>query len=351
MLMRKARKKIWIIIAVILGTVAILFLLFSSGLTNVWAALSKANLEYIFLALTATLTGLAVRGIRRLVYLRKVGCKINTRGIFLVLLSGCFFENVSPARLGEFFVPAVLSTKNKAVATSTLSAIIVERTLNLATASAIAILGILLLNLDLRLQSILTVGIIVTLVLIVVVLRLTSIIGTIVHQVTKRLGFLKKGDSKNVDSNFQNLMQNSRVSVSFLLKSKKTLALGLGLTLLLWSLNGLRLMFVVKAMGLEISWLQATVVVVFTILLAIASMVPFGYGTAELAMVFILMSLGRQFVQPTAVGIALIDRFLAVWLIVLIGAIASLRLGKFGYQKSTLLKNEARIKNACLEVN
>lgn len=341
MLMRKASKKIWIIGAVVFGTAALLFLLFSAGLNSVWTVLIQAKTEYILLALAMTLLGLVVRGVRRVVFLRKVECQISTRRMFLILLSGCFFENVSPARLGEFFVPAALSVKDKALGASTLSSVIVERTLDLGTASAIAILGILSLNLDMRLQSILIVGIAVTLVLMVMILRLTSIVGTVVHQMN-RLKFFRKVVAKDAETGFQNFMQNSKTSVGFLIKSKKTAILGLGLTLLLWSLNGLRLFFVVESVGLEVSLLQATVVVVFTILLAIASMVPFGYGTAELAMVFILTSLGTEFIQSKALGIALIDRFLAVWLIVLIGAIASLRLGKLGYQKSTT-GNEARI--------
>lgn len=341
MLMRKASKKIWIIGAVVFGTAALLFLLFSAGLNSVWTVLIQAKTEYIILALAMTLLGLVVRGVRRVVFLRKVECQISTPRMFLILLSGCFFENVSPARLGEFFVPAALSVKDKALGSSTLSSVIVERTLDLGTASAIAILGILSLNLDMRLQSILIVGIAVTLVLMVMILRLTSIVGTVVHQMN-RFKFFRKVVAKDAETGFQNFMQNSKTSVGFLIKSKKTAILGLGLTLLLWSLNGLRLFFVVESVGLEVSLLQATVVVVFTILLAIASMVPFGYGTAELAMVFILTSLGTEFIQSKALGIALIDRFLAVWLIVLIGAIASLRLGKLGYQKSTT-GNEARI--------
>lgn len=344
MLMRKASKKIWIIGAVVFGTAALLFLLFSAGLNSVWTVLIQAKTEYILLALAMTLLGLVVRGVRRVVFLRKVECQISTPRMFLILLSGCFFENVSPARLGEFFVPAALSVKDKALGSSTLSSVIVERTLDLGTASAIAILGILSLNLEMRLQSILMVGIAVTLVLMVMILRLTSIVGTVVHQMN-RFKFFRKVVAKDAETGFQNFMQNSKTSVGFLIKSKKTAILGLGLTLLLWSLNGLRLFFVVESVGLEVSLLQATVVVVFTILLAIASMVPFGYGTAELAMVFILTSLGTEFVQSKALGIALIDRFLAVWLIVLIGVIASLRLGKLGYQKLTT-ENEARIESA-----
>jgi uncharacterized protein (TIRG00374 family) len=322
-------KKIWIIAFVLFGTAAILFLLFSTGLDSVWDAFSQARIEYILLALAVTMLGLVVRGVRRVIYMRKVESQINKRGIFLILLSGCFFENVSPARLGEFFVPAVISMKDKTTGSHTLSAVIVERILDLATASAIAFAGILSLSLDIRLQSILIAGIVVTLVLIVVFLRLSSIVGTIVHQLIKRINLFRSGESNPAEAGFQNLMQTSKAGVSFLMKSKKTAVLGLGLTLLLWSLNGLRLFFVVKSMGLEISLLQATVVVVFTILLAIASIVPFGYGTAELAMVFILMSLGTQFIQSKALGVALIDRFLAVWFIAAIGIVASFRLGKF----------------------
>jgi glycosyltransferase 2 family protein len=329
--------------ALVFGTAAILFLLFSAGLTNVWDALTQANVEYIILALVATLVGLFVRGVRRVFFLRAVKCQLRTRDIFLIVLSGAFFENISPARLGEFFVPAVLSAKDKDVGSSMLSSVIVERTLDLATAAGIALVGIFALDLNPQLQTILAVGIVITVALILVIFRLTSIVGTLVHYAAKHLKFFRAERVKNVEASFQSIMQSSKTSISFLMKNKKTAAVGLGFTLLLWSLNGVRLYFVVQALGLGISWLQATVVVVFTILLAIASMIPFGFGTAELAMVFILMSLGAQFVQPKALGVALIDRFLAVWLVVLIGAIASLRIGKLGSKKQQIVLGE----NAC----
>jgi glycosyltransferase 2 family protein len=318
---------------VVFGTAAILFLLFSAGLSSVWEALSQANVEYIFWALGATILGLFVRGLRRVFFLRAVRCKLQTRDVFLVVLSGAFFENIGPARLGEFFVPAVLSAKDKYIGSSTLSSIIVERSLDLATAAGIALAGVLALDLDAQLKAILAVGIVITIVLIAVIFRLPSIVGNIVHFIAKHLEFFKAERAQRIEATFQNMMRSSKDSVGFLVKNKKAAIVGVTLTLVLWSLNGVRLYFVVEAMGLGISWLQATVVVVFTILLAIASMVPFGYGTAELAMVFILMSLGAQFVQSKALGIALIDRFLAVWLVVLIGALASLRIGKLEIQK------------------
>jgi len=331
-------KKIWIIGGIVFGTAAILFLLFSAGLESVWTVLTQANPEYILLALAMTLLGLLVRGIRRVIFLRKIECQMRTRTVFWIMLSGCFFENVSPARLGEFFVPAVITVKDKAAGCSTLSAVIVERTLDLGTAAAIAIFGVLSLNLDATVQSILVVGILITFVLMLIILRLTNIVGFLGNQLFNRFKFTRKLVSQDTQSGFQSAIGQCKSSVNFLIKSKTSAILGLGLTVLLWTLNGLRLFFVIKSVGLEVSLLQATIIVIFTILLAIASMVPFGFGTAELAMVVILTSLGAGFIESTALGVALIDRFLAVWLIVLIGAIASLRLGKLGYQKSIMEK-------------
>lgn len=331
--MTRKTRLIWIVAALVFGTAAILFLLFSAGLGSVWDALSQANVEYVFLALAATLLGLFVRGMRRVFFLRAVRCRLPTRDVFLIVLSGAFFENLGPARLGEFFVPAVLSAKDIDVGSSTLSSVIVERTLDLATAAGIAFVGVLALDLDAQLKTILAVGIVITIALVAVIFRLTSIVGTIVHFLAKHVKFFKAERVQKVEVTFQNMMHSSKDSVGFLVKNKKTAIGGVALTLVLWSLNGVRLYFVVEAMGLGISLLQATVVVVFTILLAIASMVPFGYGTAELAMVFILMSLGVQFVQSKALGIALIDRFLAVWFVVLVGAIASLRMRKLEIKK------------------
>lgn len=318
------------IIALVVGTVAILFLLLSVGFSNILDALSKVQISYIVLALAITILGLVIRGARRFIYVSESGCQTNIRTIFTILLSGSFFENVSPARLGEFFVPIALNSRDKIIASSTLSAIIVERTADLAFASIIALLGLLSFNLTSEIQFILFIGIIITLVLIVFILHLTRILAVIVNQAKRVLSFFRKKEPSESDGSLQNLLKTAKTNVNFLLKSKRGTIFGITLTGLLWSLNGIRLLVVMKSVGLEIPWPQATVVVVFTILLALASMVPFGHGTAEFAMVFILTSMGFPLVLATVV--AIIDRFLAVWLVILIGLVASLRLNQFNSQ-------------------
>jgi glycosyltransferase 2 family protein len=311
----------------IIGT-AIIVLLFSFiGLGNVWVILSQAEPTYILLALIVTLGVLAVRYIRRVIYLRKINCTMNAKEMAIVLLSGCFFENLGPARIGEFFTPAIIGFRDKIAGAKIFSSILTERTLDLLTGAAIAIIGILMLGINGWIEWLLIFGIAAVVVLAVIMFFMPSLIGKIINKVASCLHF-RRGKNSRFGSEFRRMLDNSKNSINYLIKNKKNMAIGLGLALLLWFLNGLRLFFVVKAFGLEIPWLTAIVVVIFTIMLSVASVIPFGYGTAELSMVLILTSLSNQYTASSALAIALIDRLLAIWLIVGIGAVTSLQLYK-----------------------
>lgn len=323
------RRHIRFIITITIGTITIFLLLFFAGFNVVMEALVKTRKDYFFLALSTVVLTLLVRNVRWGFYLQKAGYKARFTTLFPTLLAGCFFENLTPARIGEFFRPVILRFKENVAVLLTLPTVLVERTLDLGVALSLAFLGvvIMLTKLQLAIRFTIIFGMLIMLILMGLVLYLPRTFTWIVRLGIKGLKTLRTGWRENLENEVLEAADAAGKNVFVLLRNKSVTTFGLILTLIIWLLNGLRLCLVLKSLGLDISPFYATVVVVFTVLVATASMIPLGQGPAEFAMAFILTSLGYPF--ELSVVAAILDKFLAVWLVAIFGAIAGSRLGYF----------------------
>ncbi len=325
--MGSEKKYIRFAAAIIVGTTAIFLLLSFAGLNVIMEALVETRKDYFFLALLTVVLTLLIRNVRWVIYLHKVGYKTRFSTVFPIMLAGCFFENATPARIGEFFRPVILRFKENVAVLLTLPTVLVERILDLGVSFAFALLGIVIMLAQLQpvIRFTIIIGMLVMLILMGVVLYVPRIFAWIVRLGIKGLKVLGKGWDKNLEDELVEASDAAGESVYTLLRNRETTLFGLTLTFIIWLLNGLRLYLVLKSLGLDISPFYATIVTVFTILVATASMIPFGQGSAEFAMTFVLTSLGYPF--ELSVVAAILDKFLAVWLVALIGAIAGSRLG------------------------
>lgn len=313
--------------AIIVGTAGIFLLLSFAGFSGIMEALVEARKDYFLLALLTVVLVLLVRNVRWSIYLHKVGYRPKFSTSFFILLAGCFFENATPARIGEFFRPVILRFKENVSVRLTLPTVLVERTLDLGVSFVFALFGIVIMlaQLDPVIRYTIIIGMLVMLVLMVLVLHLPRIFAYIVRLGVRGLKVMGKGGDRSLEDELVEASGAAGESVFSLLRSKETTFYGIISTFIIWLLNGLRLYLVLKSLGLEISPLYATIVTVFTVLVATASMIPFGQGSAEFAMSLVLTSLGYPF--ELSVVAAVFDKFLAVWLVALIGAVAGSRLG------------------------
>ncbi len=321
------RKYVRFAAAIIIGTAAIFLLLSFAGFNVLVEALVEARKDYFLLALLTVILTLLVRNVRWSIYLHKLGYKTKFSTSFPILLAGCFFENATPARIGEFFRPVILRFKENVAVLLTLPTVLVERILDLGVSFAFALFGIvvMLAQLEPVIRLTIIIGMLVMLVLMVLVLHLPRIFVWVVRLGVRGLKVMGKGWDKNLEDELVEASGAAGESTFNLLRSKETTFYGIISTFVLWLLNGLRLYLVLKSLGLDISPFYATIVTVFTVLVATASMIPFGQGSAEFAMSFVLTSLGYPF--ELSVVAAVLDKFLAVWLVALIGAVAGSRLG------------------------
>lgn len=93
----------------------------------------------------------------------------------------------------------------------------------------------------------------------------------------------------------------------------------LGLTAIIWVLEGVRLYFVSMSVSAGLTIAAALFVALLASLLTVVPVTPAGLGFVELGIVGTLTLLGV--VQQTAASVALLDRVVAYWSVILIGAL------------------------------
>ncbi|MDI3341062.1 MAG: lysylphosphatidylglycerol synthase transmembrane domain-containing protein [Sphaerobacter sp.] len=93
----------------------------------------------------------------------------------------------------------------------------------------------------------------------------------------------------------------------------------LGLTAVIWLMEGARLYFVSLAIGASLSIAAAIFIALLASLLTVVPVTPAGLGFVELGIVGSLTLLGM--LEQTAASVALLDRVVAYWSVILVGAV------------------------------
>jgi hypothetical protein len=108
------------------------------------------------------------------------------------------------------------------------------------------------------------------------------------------------------------------------LRSLRALPVAGPLTILVWALEAARLLFVLAALGVHIPESGVVFVAVATSLLTTVPLTPAGFGFVEIAMVYVLTE-GFGLGQSTAVAIAVLDRAVSVFSVIVVGAVLYVR--------------------------
>ncbi|TME27413.1 MAG: flippase-like domain-containing protein [Chloroflexi bacterium] len=91
------------------------------------------------------------------------------------------------------------------------------------------------------------------------------------------------------------------------------------MTLLIWLFEAARLLFVLGALGLYLPPSQVIFVAVAASLLTTVPLTPAGFGFVEIAMVYVLTT-GFGLAQNDAVAVAVLDRTVSVFSVIVVGA-------------------------------
>jgi uncharacterized protein (TIRG00374 family) len=308
--LRQPRTIISILIplGVIVGFVAIN----GQALSKVPALIAAANPALVALAVLVFYAGFPMRGLRWAILLRgtgfRIGVKDSTEIIFLSWLVNC----VVPAKLGDVYRAYLLKINSTASLSRTFGTVFIERCLDLM---AIALLGIAAGYWSFR--DGLPTAIQIVFVIAIVVVAVLSIGLFTMRNFGRRIII-----ALPLPQSILELYDRFEEGVFGAVRIKHLPGLGV-LTGLIWMTEGLRLYFVILALGfpdVEMGLSGAVFVALIGSLLTAVPLSPAGLGIVEAGVVGVL-TVAYGVPLPEATAIALLDRVISVFSVIILGTI------------------------------
>jgi uncharacterized protein (TIRG00374 family) len=257
--------------------------------------------------------GFPLRGYRWSILLRGIGAKVGVRDSTEILFVSWLVNSVVPAKLGEVYRAWLLKVNYPVSLSATFGTIFIERIFDIF---AIVILGLgaafwsFRTGLDDTVRVIMLVGIVVMVVLAVALFSLRNFGRRLIERLPlpDRAAELYEHFEEGVFS-----------------ADRRSLPMVALLTLLIWTTEALRLLFVVEAMGFDISLgiSGAFFVALVASLLTAVPFTPAGLGIVEAGIVG-LLTVVYQADPNEAAAIALVDRAISVLSVIVLGFIAYL---------------------------
>jgi uncharacterized protein (TIRG00374 family) len=298
-----------------LAIIAVFAAINGSQLGRVPGLIGGADLRLVVIAFVIFYAGFPMRGLRWAMLLRGTGIRVTTRDsteiIFLSWLVNC----VVPAKLGDVYRAYLLKINSSASLSRTFGTVFIERVLDLV---AIALLGIAAGLWSFRnglpgpIQVVFAIGLVVVAVLAVGLFTMRNF-G---RQILNALPFPPR---------ILELYDRFEEGVFGAIAFRQLPILG-GLTVAIWMTEALRLFFVVQALrfaDVELGLSGAVFVALIGSLLTAVPLSPAGLGIVEAGVVGVLtVAYGVPLAEATA--IALLDRVISVFSIIVLGSIGYL---------------------------
>jgi glycosyltransferase 2 family protein len=283
------------------------------ALSKVPTLIAAANPALVALAFLVFYCGFPLRGFRWALLLRGTGFYIRTKDsteiIFLSWLVNC----IVPAKLGDVYRAYLLKINSTVSLSRTFGTVFIERCLDLVT---IALLGIAAGFWSFR-DGLPT------------AIKVVMVIGLVVVAVLGFGLFTMRNFGRRIiialplPQSVLELYDRFEEGVFGAIKARQLPVLGI-LTGLIWMTESLRLYFVVLALGfpdVELGLSGAVFVALIGSLLTAVPLSPAGLGIVEAGLVGVLtVAYGIPLAEATA--IALLDRVISVFSVIVLGSIA-----------------------------
>lgn len=295
---------------------ALIYFIFTQlhiNISDVWAHIRSANPIYLALAFIAYYGSFPFRAARWRRLLSNAGISDNDghtipniQGLTEIYLLGWFANCVVPAKLGDAYRGYLLKKHAGPSFSKTLGTIFAERLLDVVALVVIMMLSALFVfhgSVPGSLRPWFVVG------AILVVIGVGGLVAlmTVGHHLQRLV-------PRRFRHNYLTMAEG--IVTSFSRSGFLTVA---GLTLLVWILEGVRVYFGAQAIGVNLSFSAAIFVALLASLLTTVPFTPAGMGFVEGGTVIAVKLFGFTAAQATAV--ALVDRTVASYSVVLIGGL------------------------------
>jgi hypothetical protein len=257
--------------------------------------------------------GFPLRGYRWSILLRGIGARVRVRDSTEIIFVSWLVNSVVPAKLGDVYRAWLLKVNFPVSLSATFGTIFIERVFDLV---AIVVLGLGAAFWSFRdglsdtVRVIMGIGVFVVIGLVVALFTLRNFGQRLIHRLPLPDQVVRLYD---------------RFEEGVFSVERRQLPLVVVLTGLIWTTEALRLLFVVDALGFDISLgiSGAFFVALVASLLTAVPFTPAGLGIVEAGIVGLLTVIYKA--DPTeAAAIALVDRAISVLSVVILGFIAYL---------------------------
>ena len=282
------------------------------SLSDVWADLSNARLQYFFAAFALYYVAMLLRGMRWGWMLRAAkvdrepGATIpGTVQLTEILLLSWFVNCLVPARLGDAYRSYVLKRESKVPFSASLGTILAERIVDLFVLVLIMIgAGVV----TFRGHS--TPGTAERAYVASGVLVVIGVAGLLA------LWFARHHVERFVPEKWRVQFGRLHDSLFACLRRPGRYA---GISVVIWALDGARLMLVAKSLGVDLTAATSIFVALMASLLTTLPITPAGLGFVETGIIMVLKWVD---VAPSlATSVAVLDRLITYWSLILIGLI------------------------------
>lgn len=303
-------------IAVPLVIIGFFVALNGEALSKVPGLILAANPLLILAAFAVFYAGFPLRGLRWALLLRGTGLRIGVKDSTEIILLSWLVNCVVPAKLGDVYRAYLLKINSSASLSRTFGTVFIERVLDLF---CIAVLGIAAGYWSFRdglppaIQVVFGIGVVVVVVLAIGLLTMRNF-G---RRIIVAMPFLPH--------RLLELYDRFEEGVFGALKARQLPALG-ALTGTIWMTEALRLYLVVQALGfadVSLGLSGAVFVALIGSLLTAVPLSPAGLGIVEAGVVGVL-TVAYGVPLPEATAIALLDRVISVFSVIVVGSIAYL---------------------------
>ena len=271
--------------------------------------IAGSNILLVGCALAVYYATFPLRAARWARLLREGGADLGWRDLLRILMLGWFVNSLVPAKLGDLYRSYLVKRRFGISMSRTVGVVVAERLLDV-----IVVFGLLVGG------GYVAFGRTVLPDLWIVyatgaIFGLLMAIGLVaIYVLGPKIARFFPGEVRRIGRLFR----------EGVLHSFRALPVAAVLTLVIWGAEAMRLMFVLWALGLELPASGIIFVAVATSLLTTVPLTPAGFGFVEIAMVYVLTE-GFGLSQSSAVAVAVLDRAVSVFSVIVVGAIVYTR--------------------------
>jgi glycosyltransferase 2 family protein len=241
--------------------------------------------------------------------LREGGADVGWRDLLRILFLGWFVNSLVPAKLGDLYRSYLVKRRFGISLSRTVGVVVAERLLDLIVVFGLLVVGGYVAFGRTVLPDLWIVYVTAAVLGLLIAAGLVAI-----YALGPRIARFFPGEVRRIGRLFR----------EGVLHSFRALPFAGPLTLIIWGAEAMRLMFVLWALGLDLPASGIVFVAVATSLLTTVPLTPAGFGFVEIAMVYVLTE-GFGLSQSSAVAVAVLDRAVSVFSVIVIGAIVYVR--------------------------